>query len=222
MFKKLLLFFTLATLIGIPTVMVRASDYGLSESAKMGGYSEGDNIYVMLGNIIKITLGVLAIVFFGLVLYAGLRWMTARGNEEFTQKAKVVLETAITGLVIVMGAYGITVFIFGRLGVTGKADIPAPVVDNSQMCTNNIKDGFETDVDCGGKCNPCSQGKSCVKNIDCTTVNCVNGKCAARLCSGSDYECGGDCPDKCGIGRRCISGDDCVSGKCSANACVAP
>jgi CTP synthase len=73
---------------------VRASDYGLGESAKMGGYKETDNVYTMLGNIIKVTLGILAIVFFGLVLYAGLRWMTARGNEEFTKKAKVILEAA--------------------------------------------------------------------------------------------------------------------------------
>ncbi len=223
MFKKLLLFFTLATLIGMPTIMVRASDYGLGESAKMGGYKETDNVYTMLGSIIKVTLGILAIVFFGLVLYAGLRWMTARGNEEFTKKAKTILEAAITGLVIVMGAYGITVFLFSRLGITGKADVVVQNTNNTAPgCANGQKDGFETDMDCGGTCNPCAQGKSCAKNIDCSTVNCINGTCGVPLCSGTDFECGGDCANKCGIGRKCIDAGDCVSGKCTANFCAAP
>jgi preprotein translocase subunit SecG len=223
MFKKLLLFFTLAALIGIPTVMVHASDYGLGESAKMGGYKETDNVYTMLGNIIKVTLGILAIVFFGLVLYAGLRWMTARGNEEFTKKAKTILEAAITGLVIVMGAYAITVFLFSRLGITGKADVVATNnANNSPACTNGTKDGFETDVDCGGTCSACAQGKSCVKSTDCSTANCTNGTCAAKACDASDFECGEGCPQKCGIGRECLVAGDCVSGRCHNGICSAP
>jgi hypothetical protein len=55
-------------------------------------------------------------VFFGLTVYSGFRWMLARGNDEFVQKAKDTLQGAIIGLVIVSLAYALTKFIFSRLG----------------------------------------------------------------------------------------------------------
>jgi TRAP-type C4-dicarboxylate transport system permease small subunit len=58
---------------------------------------------------------VLAFVFFGLTLYAGLRWMTAQGNEEMVTKSKEILKAAIIGLVIVTASYALTKFIFSQL-----------------------------------------------------------------------------------------------------------
>jgi hypothetical protein len=43
-------------------------------------------------------------------------------------------------------------------------------------CFNNIKDGAETDVDCGGVCVKCAIGKKCMANKDCVTGIC-NGTC---------------------------------------------
>lgn len=47
-------------------------------------------------------------------------------------------------------------------------------------CTNEIKDGDETDVDCGGSCPKCAKGKSCSKNKDCNTGYCMNKICKKR------------------------------------------
>jgi len=47
-------------------------------------------------------------------------------------------------------------------------------------CSDLLKDGSETDIDCGGAtCAKCQQGKACLAASDCITGNCVTGICAA-------------------------------------------
>jgi len=57
-------------------------------------------------------------IFFLIILYAGISWMTARGQAEKVNKAKGILETAIIGLIIVAASYAISTFIFSRLATT--------------------------------------------------------------------------------------------------------
>jgi hypothetical protein len=46
-------------------------------------------------------------------------------------------------------------------------------------CTDTVKNGSETDVDCGGSCGAtCANGKSCLVNGDCVSGNCSSGVCA--------------------------------------------
>ena len=51
-------------------------------------------------------------------------------------------------------------------------------------CFNEIKDDFETDVDCGGICadlkdRQCNRNRGCIENSDCTSNSCgIDGKCA--------------------------------------------
>lgn len=58
--------------------------------------------------IIQVLLTLVGTIFFVLTVYAGYLWMTAQGNEEEIEKAKMTLRNAILGLVIVIAAYGIT------------------------------------------------------------------------------------------------------------------
>jgi preprotein translocase subunit SecG len=227
MLKKVLFLGVLLSLLIIPAVFA-APDYGLGETGDLSGYNKNDNVYSLIGTVIKATLAILAIVFFGLLLFAGLRWMTARGNPAFVEKARSIMEAAIIGLIIVVAAYGITTFIFNRLGggqaeqsSGGDTGTPPPGKDAPDACFNKTKDGFETDIDCGGRCLGCAEGKSCIKSIDCSSFNCDKGKCSTKICSGSDFECGGDCPDRCGIGLKCAKNGDCVSNKCVAGRCAA-
>lgn len=76
----------------------------------IGGNVESD-INVMVGNIIKIALSMIGLVFLILTVYAGYLWMTARGNEENVSKAKEILKSSIMGLFIVVSAYAITYFV---------------------------------------------------------------------------------------------------------------
>jgi hypothetical protein len=49
------------------------------------------------------------------MIFAGLSWMTASGNQEKVNKAKDLMINAVIGLVIVMAAYAITAFVGDKL-----------------------------------------------------------------------------------------------------------
>src|SRR5690349_4894851 len=61
---------------------------------------------------------------------------------------------------------------------------------DADTCTNDVLDGNETRVDCGGSCDPCT----CEEDEDCTGVDqvCVDGACVSS-CQGG--ECGPTCVD---------------------------
>ncbi len=68
-------------------------------------------------NIFMMFLGIIAV---GLVIFAGFKWMTSKGNEEQIEAAKKILKNAVIGLVIILSSWGIVTFILGRLiGNTG-------------------------------------------------------------------------------------------------------
>ncbi len=95
-------------------------------------------------------------------------------------------------------------------------------------CSTGVKDGSETDVDCGGSCPNCAVGKMCKGNGDCTTNLCTTLVCTAMpTCNDgvkngteSDIDCGGSCLD-CAVGKTCGGPNDCVSGICTGGLCAA-
>jgi hypothetical protein len=56
-------------------------------------------------------------------------------------------------------------------------------------CSDEQKNGFESDVDCGGSCPACQEGQACFNNKDCASVYCVDGICAEL--DGFGIKCGG-------------------------------
>jgi plastocyanin len=91
-------------------------------------------------------------------------------------------------------------------------------------CADMLKNGAETDIDCGGPvCGKCPVGKACVLGSDCMEGVCDPGLlvCAAQTCmdlikngTETDVDCGGPtCPD-CIDGKTCLTGTDCLGGFC--------
>lgn len=78
------------------------------------GFSKKDPREIV-ANIIKILLGFLGTIAVVLIIYAGFLWMTAAGNPDKTKKAKDIMSAAVTGLVIILISYGITVFVTNAL-----------------------------------------------------------------------------------------------------------
>ena len=70
-----------------------------------------------VATVIKAILALVGTIFFVLTFYAGVLWMTAQGEEEKVTKAKDMIKSAVIGLVIVVGAYAITSFVTGKLGL---------------------------------------------------------------------------------------------------------
>ncbi len=111
-------------------------------------------------------------------------------------------------------------------------------------CDNGVRDGAETQVDCGGDCRPCHCNDNVRSGdeeaVDCggsceACPACVNGRRDADEegvdCGGScpdcptcsddkqngsesDVDCGGTCSKRCETDRRCLEADDCASLVC--------
>ncbi|MBI2990016.1 MAG: hypothetical protein HYY51_02380 [Candidatus Magasanikbacteria bacterium] len=78
------------------------------------GITEGQ-ITNVTGNIIKTATIAVGIIFFIIMVYAGIRWMTARGEEENVKTARDSIIRATIGLVIVVAAYAVTSFVTNRV-----------------------------------------------------------------------------------------------------------
>jgi hypothetical protein len=93
-------------------------------------------------------------------------------------------------------------------------------------CVNNVLDGAETDVDCGGPCPACDVGRHCATSKDCVASWCSNGTCAVASCTNgvkdgieTDVDCGELCPG-CGAGKACAYNSDCQGHLCVGGVCV--
>jgi len=91
---------------------------GLNAAAQASGLSTNVSVYVLIGNLVRYSLGLVGAFFFILIIIGGWQWMTSGGNEEAVKKAKQRLITATIGLAIVMAATGITAFVLYNLGVS--------------------------------------------------------------------------------------------------------
>ncbi|MGM5482697.1 MAG: hypothetical protein ACQESF_04505 [Nanobdellota archaeon] len=67
-------------------------------------------------------------------------------------------------------------------------------------CFDDIKNQEETDIDCGGNCKGCKEGKQCKKDSDCLSGYCESGVCKAPSCQDGmknqneeGVDCGGVC-----------------------------
>lgn len=72
-----------------------------------------------IGSLINIVLSFLGIIFFVLIVYAGITWMTSGGNEQKIAKAKETIVSATVGLAIVMLSYALSVYIMSKLASVG-------------------------------------------------------------------------------------------------------
>lgn len=72
-------------------------------------------VFVIVGKILNIVLGLLGIVFFGLVLYAGWLWMTAQGNGEQVEKAQKIILQGAVGILLILSAAAISNFVVNQL-----------------------------------------------------------------------------------------------------------
>ena len=115
---------------------------------------------------------------------------------------------------------------------------PGVLLCQPPTCGDGVKNGNETDVDCGGAgfngapaCPACADKKHCAKNTDCvhlicfgagpgTCVSCVD---AAKDGNETDVDCGGIVCDlqgkTCALTKGCASGTDCASGYCAGGTC---
>lgn len=130
---------------------VFAGDYGLSDTARSAGLPTEVDLPTLVGNIIGQALALIGVLFFVLMVYGGFLWMTARGNEDQTTKARNTIIAAVIGMLIVFASYALTNFVFEAVQ-SGGGGAQNEVV----LCGSN------SEPQCVGE----EVGASCVANPD--------------------------------------------------------
>lgn len=98
-----------------------AASTGLDTTAKKTGHYDqrlfgaGTTLEGGISSILTVALSFLGVIFLLLMIFGGILWMTARGNEKNVDRAKNIIFDSIIGLVIIIAAYAITYFCYQRL-----------------------------------------------------------------------------------------------------------
>lgn len=108
------------------------------------------------------------------------------------------------------------------MDIEDRDEVSDEGTDAGPTCDDKIRNGSESDVDCGGSCYACADGKTCVEGPDCESGSCNDGTCVCvPVCTcggGKDYACGSDsCGGYCGYG--CGEHNSCWNHECKPDAC---
>lgn len=181
-------------------------DVGLSEVDQSIHLSDSDprETFARIINVSMLILGSLAIA---LILWGGFIWMTSNGESEKLDKAKNILKNGIIGLIIILSAWGIAIFILNQLiSATGNGS-----GSGSGVCTSG------TVIACG-----CGGSMTCVDSSwgPCLGSDCGGGpgpiSCDSNTllpeCQAEDQICAEDrfcdsdsclCVPKANLGDSC-------------------
>lgn len=168
-----------------------ASNFGLDETAGAAGLTKyGNSVPTIAGNVIGTLLSMISVLFFVLVLYGGILYMTARGSSETTEKAINTIIAATIGIVIIIGAYALTNFVFKLGSNTGgnnqqtpeqlpalqclaRADYCAPF--NQNTCDTDYCVYLDIDADNDG------QNEGCVPKVQTACTGLSQQQCSTNL-----------------------------------------
>lgn len=73
----------------------------------------------IIGEGIKVALGVIGAIALALFVYGGFIWMTAAGNTARVQKGREVLVWATIGLIVIFTSYALLNFVLGAITGSG-------------------------------------------------------------------------------------------------------
>jgi hypothetical protein len=109
--QRLFFSFLLLAMLTTPCFVKAVKLGGLEDTTESAGIKTSNNINSVSGKILNPVLSFVGILFFVLMLYAGVLWMTAVGDEKKIDQAKGIILAAVIGLIIVAAAYAITNFV---------------------------------------------------------------------------------------------------------------
>lgn len=193
-----------------PHLALAQNNFGLNETANglnnslPGG---GTDLRTVIARIINFALGFLGLVFLGVILWGGFRWMTAAGDEEKITEAKKILRNGIIGLAIILASWAIATFIISRLGGAIGGGGNGSCVEGTtsscgcggyMSCSGGVWGGC-IGSDCGGgpgptSCNATLGGATCTPvNQICAPGNyCDPTSCLCKPQGGSGDSCDSD------------------------------
>ena len=130
--KKIFILLTLGLLLSLylPVYAISTpdSDSLLKKAGNTAGYAvvstNEQSVSTQLGKIIKSALSLVGTIFLVLVIYAGILWMTASGNDDQVNQSIGILRSAVIGLAIVASAYSLTGFFLASTLLSATPSTP--------------------------------------------------------------------------------------------------
>jgi len=89
-----------------------SSTGSLNSFANQAGYTDkAKTPEFYIGLLLNGLFSILGIIAIAMLIYSGVVWMTARGNESKVEKAKENIIDVIMGLIFIIGSYALTTFL---------------------------------------------------------------------------------------------------------------
>lgn len=123
----IVVFFTMMFVSSVSAAYDFGKNSGIKEIASSSGYGNTQSPEYYIGQILTLVFSFVGVIFLALIIYAGIHWMTAQGNSSQVEKAKDTIIKSIVGLVIIMVAYAITIFIMNFLNPPAPVFIDSPI-----------------------------------------------------------------------------------------------
>lgn len=114
-YKKIIVFLLLLAFLTPLAVLAQTDMIKNLDNAAGPLKTTNPDLPALVGQIIKIFLGFLGVIFVILIIYAGFMWMTAGGDDDKVKTAKNLIIRAIIGIGIIFIAYVITAFVIDSL-----------------------------------------------------------------------------------------------------------
>ncbi len=92
-----------------------AVEEGLGVAGEAAEYTTNLELTTIVANIIDVILGLTGMAFVIILVYAGILYLTAAGEDKNIIKAKKLISSSILGIIIIIAAYAIARTIFAAL-----------------------------------------------------------------------------------------------------------
>lgn len=109
-FAKLALIAGSVLTVAMPVAAYAQSSFSIESIGTKVGLGNADLKKTVL-NILNLVLGLLTLVAVVMIIIGGFTWLTASGNEEKVDRAKKIISAAVVGLIIVLLAWAVVIFV---------------------------------------------------------------------------------------------------------------
>lgn len=108
---------------------------GLSKAAGTAGFGfSATPIGVLIGKLLSAVLGLMGLALVVLLIYGGILYLTAAGNQDQVKKAKSAIINAVIGITIVAASYAIATFVVAQLQHAGREELELSPQELADIC----------------------------------------------------------------------------------------
>ncbi len=97
------------------------SDVAKDSIAGSGGLNTTNSVPQIVGNVIKVILGISGTVALIFIVWGGIQWMISKGEESKIASARKLMVSGMVGIAIIAAAYAITDFVIKQITVVAGA-----------------------------------------------------------------------------------------------------